>query len=132
MPIRSKRKCRPKARPRKQAEGSLQDAIQELITLKYKFRWRENKVHGSLQMRHGGWINGCGTKGEADMTVYVPIAGVPCGHYIVHLEIKRDGTYQQPEQKTWEKLVGDHGEFYQVVRSQADVENYFKEMGWAK
>jgi hypothetical protein len=130
--IKSKRKCRPKDRPRKQAEGSLQDAIQELITLKYKFRWRENKVHGALQMKMGGWINGCGTKGEADMTVYVPIVGCFRSYYIVHLEIKRPGTYQKPEQKAWQELVTNCGEFYKVVRSQEDVENYFKEMGWAK
>jgi hypothetical protein len=126
-PTRSKRKCRPKDRPRKQAEGSLQDAIREYIAYR-GYRCEPRKVHGAARTLVGGnFIAGCEKRGRSDLDVYVP-TGTPWQHYIVHFEVKRKGAYQEQEQKVWQKLVEGHQEFYFVVRSIEDVDAAFTEV----
>ena len=119
-------------RSRKQPEGNIQDAIRELIAVKYRWRHRRNNVHGPAQVLQGRGVVKCGTKGEADLTVYVPWAQATDLFRILHVEVKKPGEYQTPEQKDWQQTVEKCGEYYAVCRSQEDFEEFVRGKGWAK
>lgn len=62
--------------------------------------------------------------GFPDLLVYAP------GGRMGHIEVKCEGSYQNPNQKAVQASLADMGHLYAVCRSIADVDETFARWGW--
>jgi hypothetical protein len=92
-------------------ERDIQQSICEYLTARRHFFWRNNT--GAAKLEGGRFIR-FGTPGSPDLIVVH--VGRP-----YFLEVKRPGTYQSPDQKTFQAAAEKAGALYAVVRSIDDV-----------
>ena len=94
------------------------------VALPRDVAWSAVDHAAKLGVRQGAMRKARGVKrGQADYRFVLPPGGRSA-----EVELKIPGSYQSPEQKTWEAAVTDAGGLYMVCRSVAEVEGALR--GW--
>ena len=94
------------------------------VALPRDVAWSAVDHAAKLGARQGAMRKARGVKrGQADYRFVLPPEGRSA-----EVELKIPGSYQSPEQKTWEAAVTDAGGLYMVCRSVAEVEGALR--GW--
>ncbi len=97
---------------RKLSEAKIQSQILYMLKKAGIFHWRQN----AGVIKAGAFRVRLGPKGIPDIIVLLP----PTGRFM-GLEVKRKGTYQNPDQKAFQARIEAVGGMYHVVRSKEEA-----------